>query len=611
MTSKNTKQTKKQKTKNAKSSTLESQALTSVQIYKGKCKPCKNVTHTTQSYLTSGAGSTSNAKVYKGFYNSFSKEMSQKLSLPTATDSLGLLLNSSNLFFGSIPQDSWFTIKNIPLQNPITPESKRLWRTSLPSTPSSLPDYKDGDPQKTEEKEEHTRRIKKLLKKQEDGKPLKRPELVSLNLLNAKAFPLRLYFNSEQHDTLKQWMGVCRLVYNHVVSEYNRTKKKPGIQVIRDWWKEQEEEKPYIGECPYNLKDGALKEALAAIEGGLSRQDQGKKAGKFSFRLKKDAKQILTVQPANIQKKTWFLYSSILFPSKKEGKKQDYSKYLPKIRKNTNAVMTFDGGKQLSTSVLVYHKRLRQYTLNVNYTYELDANALVRENQAGLEKHVVSLDPGVKTFNSCYSPTMNMVCKVASYDYERLVRLANAYAKVQGIASKLKGKERKHRKAHLVRAQAKIFKKIQCLKREVHYKLASWLTTLFDIIIVPPFNQQNCMARKKKTWTHKETRKNILTWAHCRFRNVLTYLAKQRGKEVVIQNEAYTTKTCSGCGWINEKVGNKDVFRCLNTECEVTCMDRDTNGARNILLRALTEGKVEMFDSTRLIPFTGNDGGIV
>ena len=46
--------------------------------------------------------------------------------------------------------------------------------------------------------------------------------------------------------------------------------------------------------------------------------------------------------------------------------------------------------------------------------------------------------------------------------------------------------------------------------------------------------------------------------------------------------EEYTSKTCGCCGKINHKLGGSKVFRC--EEFQVV-MDRDGNGARNILLK--------------------------
>ena len=45
-----------------------------------------------------------------------------------------------------------------------------------------------------------------------------------------------------------------------------------------------------------------------------------------------------------------------------------------------------------------------------------------------------------------------------------------------------------------------------------------------------------------------------------------------------------TSKTCTNCGWLNHNLSNKDCFKCNKCCIEI---DRDTNGARNILLKEL------------------------
>ena len=78
----------------------------------------------------------------------------------------------------------------------------------------------------------------------------------------------------------------------------------------------------------------------------------------------------------------------------------------------------------------------------------------------------------------------------------------------------------------------------------------------------------------------------MLTWGHYRFRQRLI------GKslffpqtKVIVTEEPYTSKTCGACGFVDYGLGSKKVFRC--TECKVE-LDRDVNGARNVLLRYLT-----------------------
>ena len=77
--------------------------------------------------------------------------------------------------------------------------------------------------------------------------------------------------------------------------------------------------------------------------------------------------------------------------------------------------------------------------------------------------------------------------------------------------------------------------------------------------------------------------RSLLTYAHYRFQGFLIWKAWQNGKDVILVNEAYTSKTCSWSGEIIENLGGRRIV----TGSDGTRVDRDINGARGIFLRAL------------------------
>jgi putative transposase len=82
---------------------------------------------------------------------------------------------------------------------------------------------------------------------------------------------------------------------------------------------------------------------------------------------------------------------------------------------------------------------------------------------------------------------------------------------------------------------------------------------------------------------HKVAR-NMLTFAHYRFKEFIKYKAASLGKRVIDCSEAYTTKTVS---WTGEMV---DVGKAKQVKSEVDGqqMDRDYNGARGIFIKNLS-----------------------
>ena len=84
---------------------------------------------------------------------------------------------------------------------------------------------------------------------------------------------------------------------------------------------------------------------------------------------------------------------------------------------------------------------------------------------------------------------------------------------------------------------------------------------------------------------NSSNRRNLLSWCHYKFMERLQFQAQKRNCKVINVTEEYTSKTCGRCGNLNNKLSNKDIFKC--NHCHLV-IDRDINGARNILLKNLT-----------------------
>src|SRR5262249_55476709 len=67
------------------------------------------------------------------------------------------------------------------------------------------------------------------------------------------------------------------------------------------------------------------------------------------------------------------------------------------------------------------------------------------------------------------------------------------------------------------------------------------------------------------------------------FKRQLTYKAAWYGAQVVLSDRWHpSSKTCSGCGWVDEELRRSDrVFRCQNPDCG-QILDRDLNAARTL-----------------------------
>ena len=262
----------------------------------------------------------------------------------------------------------------------------------------------------------------------------------------------------------------------------------------------------------------------------------------------------------------------LVYPRKLGGSNRG----VEKLRSQNN----LPSGGDLCDSTLTYHRFLRQWTLCLVYSVEVQTSG--SENQAN-PGHVVALDPGNRTFATFWSPTKG-IGAAGVFDINRLLRLAASLDRLVSQRQKVAARRRNR----LKQAEHRLRRRIKNLRNDFHKKFASWLTREYDCIVVPPFNA-HCLSRKGSRQISNKTVRGLMTWAHGSFRERLQSMAAARGKVVILQDEAYTSKTCSSCGWLDNKLKGKRVFACKKCGMKV---DRDVNGARGIFLRALLDGRL-------------------
>ena len=186
-------------------------------------------------------------------------------------------------------------------------------------------------------------------------------------------------------------------------------------------------------------------------------------------------------------------------------------------------------------------------------------------------KPVISLDPGVRTFLTGF--TVDGFCEIGNKDFSRIFRLL--YRLDGCLSKKANGSKKRYN-----RAISSLKFKVKNLISELHCKTANMLVRCFDSVIIPDFSPDKKMLEK----LHSKTCRAMLNFAHAKFRDLLTYKAKEYSCKVFVQNEAHTSKTCSFCG-TQQKIGSKKIMNCA---CGKE-LGRDFNGARGIFLRAMID----------------------
>ena len=198
-------------------------------------------------------------------------------------------------------------------------------------------------------------------------------------------------------------------------------------------------------------------------------------------------------------------------------------------------------------------------------------------------RRVVALDPGVRKFQTYYSPTC--AGQYASGKggfakiFEECVKLDAAVTLDRMKPTTASIRHDTHARVSRIRAR------IRNLVDEVHKKVALDLVRRFDTIVIPVFETQKMVKRVQPDGQRRKIRSKtarmMLTWAHYRFRMRLISKAIEHGKEVVVCEERYTSKCCGNCGRLND-VGSSETYTC--SFCGIV-LDRDENAARNIFLK--------------------------
>jgi transposase len=356
-----------------------------------------------------------------------------------------------------------------------------------------------------------------------------------------------------------------------------------------------------FGKAPANITDEAIDEALTARDEIIKRnaqRGQGTAANHLSFRSGKALRQTITIRAQNFAKTPWnrFYVSSLHtsemlsypnclkpFISTHEDERTLWPLHFEKKRKKNKWPLPLPH-RITNDCKLTYSWKTNDWT----FAWVYETQKRPRETQAdGSILHAVAIDPGIRTPFTWYSPTKG-VGKIGQHDMGRIARLCQHTDNLISRKDKLaaSNSRRKQRKARrLAAAVARMQRKLLRLRTEIHRKAAAFFAREFDAIIVPPFAVSGMVNRKTRKISRGTVRK-MLCWGHHRFRQRLISKAEELSARVIIQNEAYTSKTCSWCGNI-QNIGGSKLYKCRG--CGVV-MDRDENGARGIFLRALLDG---------------------
>jgi putative transposase len=144
------------------------------------------------------------------------------------------------------------------------------------------------------------------------------------------------------------------------------------------------------------------------------------------------------------------------------------------------------------------------------------------------------------------------------------------------------------KRCRLKKAAGRLRWKIKDLISELHYKTALFLVKSFDVIFLPTFEVKELVEKVHRKIKSKSVRQ-MLTFSHYKFKQIIKNKAFEYGKTVVDVCEAFTSKTVS---WTGELIWNLGGRKTITSKIDNQKMDRDINGARGIFLRALGDSPI-------------------
>lgn len=360
---------------------------------------------------------------------------------------------------------------------------------------------------------------------------------MDLGSIVVRSKKIRIY--PKKNSRIKEFIGLSRYWYNCTVAYLKQKGTKASLFDLRKILQDRENHENWAFKCPQRIREHAIKKACKAVSNAKVKYLKQKQSQEVKFKKKKDLMQ-------------WFGFDKISL-------KQNFvfcGKNKIEFRATERLNVDLEGTEIIQENgrwfVIIPQKRTVKKPENQRFG-------------------TVSLDPGVRTFVAYYSEFFHG--KIGEGDFNRIFRLCLNIDKMISRMSQCKSKERRS----LKKVAQRLRWKIRNLIDDLHKKTASFLVKNFDKILIPTFETKHILQKLKN-----KTTRNLLNFAHYRFKQFLKCKAEEYSCEVVEVSEAWTSRTCSYCGKIHPK-NSKKTLKC---DCGAI-VDRDLNGARGIYLRAL------------------------
>lgn len=347
---------------------------------------------------------------------------------------------------------------------------------------------------------------------------------------------IKIYPSPELKKLWNKWLSACRYCFNQAIA-YQKENGRIGRGKLRNLIM-QSNLPEWVKETPCHIRQNAIFDAHQAYTASKNCQ----------FRSCQAARQTIKFNNSNYAQGTWY-------PRLTKGLSFEASEGIPKTSPYGTQLIKTKSGEWFATFLFP---------------------ALNRDN---LSSEILALDPGVRTFLTGFDGQHFL--EIGKGDIGRINRLCADLDNLMSRISQAKGRQ----KAKMKKASQRLRNKIRNLVDECHKQVANYLVSNYKMILLPSFETSE-MTKKKKRKIRSKTARNMLTWAHYRFKQVLKNKAELSGCLIVDVTEEFTSKTCTKCGHVHTKLGGSKLFKC--PECGHV-IGRDLNGALGIMLKALSD----------------------
>lgn len=349
---------------------------------------------------------------------------------------------------------------------------------------------------------------------------------------------IRVYPCKDLHRVWKRWLAAYRWIYNWTIAKL-KTGCTDNAYNLQSQAKNTERPE-WVKQLPGHQLQEAVADAVDAY------WQSRKNGGDGSFKSCRAPSQVIKFKAGNYKKGTWYGRTTKKLPF-------TASQPIP--------------SECIYGTQLVYQKG-KWYGCFPEHI----------QVEPTVESKVIALDPGSRTFLTGFDG--ETVLEVGKKDIGRINRLCTHLDRLMSLVSKSNSKRQRYKQRI---AANRIREKIKNLVKDLHNKVSSFLVDNYKVIFLPTFESSQ-MVLKQQRKINSKTARNMLTWSHFRFAQHLSQMAARNNCIIVRCNESYTSKTCPECGTIHEKLGSSKVFKCPHCGYRA---DRDANGARNIMIRAL------------------------